>query len=214
MAKKAVTQKQKSSTSFPYEKIENYTNMSEEELIGCIKENALKNIVADQTTLDYASYRKAADLISRARRVFIAGFRSCAGFASSLSIMLSYVRPSVYLVSTAHPLVDFLVDINTDDVLIALSYERYSSDTIFAFNMAKKSGSHIITFTDKYTSPICDGAEVIILNATENLAFYNSYVSLTMSIEVLVGLVSRKNMEQNKERLMMMEEYLRETGQY
>lgn len=54
----------------------------------------------------------------------------------------------------------------------------------------------------------------VILNATDNLAFYNSYVSLTMSIEVLVGLVSRKNVEQNKERLMRMEEYLRETGQY
>lgn len=214
MAKKNVSQKEGQAATFPYEKIENYTNLSEEELICHIKANALKNIEADQTTLDYSSYRKAADLIYRAKRVFIVGFRSCYGFASSFSIMLSCVRPSVYLVSVAQPLVDFLVDMTDEDVLIALSYDRYSSDTIFAVNMAKKSGTHIISLTDKYTSPLCDGADAVILNATDNLAFYNSYVSLTMSIEVLVGLVSRKNKDQNRERLMMMEEYLKETGQY
>ncbi len=35
-----------------------------------------------------------------------------------------------------------------------------------------------------------------------------------MAMEVLTGLVSRRNKEQNEARLMKMEEYLRETGQY
>ncbi|MFQ7585418.1 MAG: MurR/RpiR family transcriptional regulator, partial [[Clostridium] symbiosum] len=66
----------------------------------------------------------------------------------------------------------------------------------------------------KYTSPLCSGAEAVILNSTENLSFYNSYTTLVMAMEVLLGLVSKKNKSQNEERLIKMEEYLRETGQY
>lgn len=198
----------------PYEKIKNIDNLTEEELIEVMKRNALKNLERDQTTADYVSYRKAAKIILEADRVFIVGFRACAGFASAFGVMLGCVRPGVYVVPGSQPMVDFLVDLTKKDVVIALSYERYSSDTVFAVNMARKAGSHIVALTDKYTSPICPGAEAVILNSTENISFYNSYVGVTMSMEILVGLVSRSNKRQNQERLMKMEEYLRETGQY
>lgn len=205
---------QKMKEPIPYEKIKNYSDLSEEDLISIMKGNALRNLECDQATADYAGYKKASALISQAERVFIVGFRACAGFASSFGVMLSLVRPAVYVVSGSQPMIDLLVDLSEKDVVIGLSYERYSSDTVFAVNMAKRLGSHIIALTDKYTSPICPGADAVILNSTENVSFYNSYVSLVMTMEVLVGLVSRKNKEQNEERLIKMEEYLRETGQY
>lgn len=198
----------------PYEKIKDHSDLTEEEWIGVMKSYALKNVERDQTTADYVSYRKAAEIINKAERVFIVGYRACAGFAASFSVMLSCVRPAVYSVSANQPMVDFLVDLTERDTVIALSYERYSSDTVFAVHMAKRAGSHIVALTDKYTSPICPGADAVILSSTDNLSFYNSYVSLTMSMEILVGLVSRRNKKQNEERLMKMEEYLRETGQY
>lgn len=204
----------KTAAVIPYEKLENYGNLTEEELIEVMKGYALRNLERDQTTADYVSYRKAADLISGAERVFIVGFRACAGFADSFGVMLGCVRPGVYVVSGGRPMVDSLVDLTGRDVVLALSYERYSSDTVFAVNMAKKAGTPIVALTDKYTSPLCPGASAVILNSTENLSFYNSYVSLTMSMEILVGLASRRNRKQNEERLKKMEEYLRETGQY
>ncbi|MEW3562267.1 SIS domain-containing protein, partial [Enterococcus avium] len=163
---------------------------------------------------DYVNYRKAAKLITEADRVFIVGFRTCAGFASSFGVMLGCVRPGIYVVNGSRPLVDSLVDLTKNDTVIGLSYERYSSDTVFALSIAKKAGSHIVALTDKYTSPLCSGAEAVILNSTENLSFYNSYTTLVMAMEVLLGLVSKKNKSQNEERLIKMEEYLRETGQY
>lgn len=198
----------------PYEKIKNYTNLTEEELIEVMKGYALKNLEKDQSASDYMSYRRAANLIHGAERVFIVGYRACAGFAASFAVNLTCVRPCVYVVSGSQPMVDFLVDLTDRDTIIALSYARYSSDTLFAVNMAKRAGSKIVALTDSYTSPLCAGADAVILNSTENLSFYNSYVSLVMSIEILVALVSKKNKKQNEERLMKMEEYLRETGQY
>lgn len=206
--------RKKEKPQIPYEKIRNYDRLSEEELITVIKGNALRNIENDQTTADYQNYRKAAQLISEGERVYVVGFRACAGFAASFGVMLGCVRPNVYMVAGGQPMVDFLVDLTSRDTVIALSYERYSSDTVFAAEMARKAGSHIVALTDKYTSPLCAGAEAVILNSTDNLSFYNSYTALVMSMEVLVGLVSKKNKTQNEERLKKMEEYLRETGQY
>lgn len=198
----------------PYERIKNYTDMSEEELIAAIKENALRNIEKDQTTADYNNYRKAADLIGKAPRVFIAGFRACSGFSLSFGVMLGCVRSGVYVVEGSRPLVDTLVDLTPEDAVIVMSYERYSSETVFAAKMAREAGSHIVALTDKYTSPLCASAEAVILSTTDGLSFYNSYTAIVMAMEVLTGLVSKMNKKQNEDRLMKMEEYLRETGQY
>lgn len=198
----------------PYEKIPASADFSEDELISLIKANVLHNIEKDQTAADHAGYRKAAELAGDARRVFIAGFRACAGFADSFGTMLGCVRPDVYVINGCRPLVDSLVDITAEDVVIALSFERYSSDTIFAVKMAREAGCPVVALTDKYTSPLCTGAEAVVLCSTDGLSFYNSYTALVMAMEVLTGLVSRSKKEQNEKRLKMMEKYLDETGQY
>lgn len=198
----------------PYEKIKNSADLSEDDLITVIKTNVLHNIQKDQSTADHAHYRKAAALIGSARRVYIVGFRACAGFADSFGTMLGCVRPGVYVVNGTRPMVDALIDLTKEDVVIPMSFERYSSDTVFAAKMAGEAGSHIVTLTDKYTSPLCTGAEAVILCSADGLSFYNSYAALVMAMEVLTGLVSRRNKEQNEKRLMKMEEYLEETGQY
>lgn len=198
----------------PYEKIGNCEGLTDAELIRAVRENARRNIEADQNPGDYEKYARAADILSGADRVFIVGFRACAGFAYSLSVILAGVRPGVYAVNGARPTVDSLVDLTERDAVVPISYQRYSSDTVFAAAMARKAGSRIIAVTDSVASPLCQGAEVILLNSTENLSFYNSYVSLVMSMEVLAALVSRRNRAQNEERLRKMEEFLTETGQY
>lgn len=207
-------ERQKEKKQIPYERIKDYTDLSEDELITAIKGNVLRNIERDQTTADYNSYHKAAALLAEAAKVFVVGFRACAGFAMSLNVMLGCVRPGVYAVEGSRPLIDALVDLTEEDAVVLISYERYSSETAFAAKMARKAGSHIIALTDKYTSPLCAGAEAVILSSTDGLSFYNSYAAMVMAMEVLTGLVSRRNKEQNEARLMKMEEYLRETGQY
>ena len=198
----------------PYEKIKDYDSLTEEELISVLKENALRNLEADQKTDDYESYQKAASIISSAHRVYIVGFRACGGFASSLGIMLGCIRPDVYVVSGGEPVIDRLADLTGRDVVIAISFERYSSSTVFAVNMARDAGSRVIALTDRVTSPVSRGADAVIYNSCSGISFYNSYVSFVMAMEVLTGLVSRRCRDQNEKRLMKMEHYLKKTGQY
>lgn len=207
-------ERKKAQGEIPYERIKNSAELSEEELIAVIQSNVLHHIEQDRTAVNHAEYRKAASLIGSASRVYLVGFRCCAGFADSFGVMLGCVRPGVFVVNGSRPMVDSLVDVTPEDVVVALSFERYSADTVFAARMAREAGAHLVALTDKYTSPLCAGAEAVILCSAEGLSFYNSYTSLVMAMEVLTGLVSHRKKEQNESRLKKMEEYLEETGQY
>ncbi|MBP3925572.1 MAG: MurR/RpiR family transcriptional regulator [Clostridium sp.] len=207
-------ERKKAQGEIPYERIKNSAELSEEELITVIQSNVLRHIEKDQTAANHAEYRKAASLIGSASRVYLVGFRCCAGFADSFGVMLGCVRPGVFVVNGSRPMVDSLVDLTPEDVVVAFSFERYSSDTVFAARMAREAGAHLVALTDKYTSPLCTGAEAVILCSADGLSFYNSYTALVMAMEVLTGLVSHRKKEQNESRLKKMEEYLKETGQY
>lgn len=212
-----VAEKRKKGTDtpeIPYERIKQADKLSDRELITAVRQNIRKNMEQDTQSIDSNKYLEAAKVISEADRVFLVGFRACAGFATSMSVILSCIRSNVYSVSNNPPMIDFLVDIGKKDAIVAISYERYSSDTIFAVQMAKRAGCKIVSLTDSYISPIAKGANVVIVNRVDNLSFYNSYAGLVTTMEILSALVSKYNKTENEERLIKMEEYLMETGQY
>lgn len=198
----------------PYEKIKQYENLTDSELILAVRQNTLANIKKDISNESNATFIESAEIISKAKRVFIVGFRTCYGFAFSFGIMLSCIRPGVLVIGNQQPLVDCLIDLDAEDVMIAISFKRYSSDAIFAVEMAKDAGCKVIAMTDSYTAPIAQGAEKVIVNSIDNVSFFNSYTSFIMNMETIIALVSKRNKELNECRLMKMEDYLERTGQY
>lgn len=201
-------------SEIPYEKIEQYDKLSEAELIKAFRQNVLKNITTDISAKEDKKFIETADIISKAKRVFIVGHRACAGLASTFGIMLSCIRSDVFVLNNNGPIVDRLIDLSKNDVVVAISFNRYSGNTKFAVQMARDAGAKIISFTDFYTSPIAEKVDQVIINSVENFSFYNSYASLMMNIETIVALVSRKNIVENKKRLIKMEKYLEQNGEY
>lgn len=213
LQQEAVKERLEQAGPVPYERIRDFAGLSEDGLIDAVHGNVLRNIRRDQEA-DRESYKRAARLIHRARRVYIAGHRACAGFASVLAVMLGFVRPNVFVAGGGRPLIDMLVDLTPEDALVAISFERYSSDTLFAAQMAREAGSHLVTLTDRSLSPLGVEAGAVILCSGSGLSFCNSYTSLVMAMEILTGLVSRLDQGENEKRLKKMEEYLKKTGQY
>ena len=201
-------------SEIPYEKIEQYDKLSEAELIKAFRQNVLKNITTDISAKEDKKFIETADIISKAKRVFIVGYRACEGLASTFGIMLSCIRSDVFVLNNNGPIVDRLIDLSKNDVVVAISFNRYSGNTKFAVQMARDAGAKIISFTDFYTSPIAEKVDQVIINSVENFSFYNSYASLMMNIETIVALVSRKNIVENKKRLIKMEKYLEQNGEY
>ena len=198
----------------PYEKIKDYENLPDDEILAAYTNNTLKNLRGDTNAENSRKIIEAADMISHARRVFIVGFRTCAGFASMVGVMLTCVRPDVFLAGNGNPLIDSLIDMRADDLMIAISFKRYSSEAAFAAQMAHDAGCPVIAMTDSYAAPIAKGASKVIISNTGNMGFFDSYVSFVANMEKILVLVSKRDREGNETRLVKMEKYMRITGQY
>ncbi|MDO5116665.1 MAG: MurR/RpiR family transcriptional regulator [Synergistaceae bacterium] len=198
----------------PHEKIKEYENLPDGEIISIYTNNVLKNICEDTNEENGRKIIEAADLISRARRVYVVGFRTCAGFAATVGVMLTCVRPDVIVVGDGRPLIDTLIDMTPEDAMIAISFARYSSDAAFAAAMAGDAGCPVIAMTDSYAAPIAKNAAQVIISSAGNMGFFDSYVSFLANMEKILVLISKRNRPGNESRLVKMEKYLKETGRY
>ena len=72
----------------PHERIKEYENLPDEEILAAYMDNVLKNLRGDTNAENDRKIIDAADIILRARRVFIVGFRTCAGFASTAGVKM------------------------------------------------------------------------------------------------------------------------------
>ena len=198
----------------PYDKIREYGDLSDEEVLATFSQNTLRNVKADISPEMDKKLIEVADMIAQARTVYIVGFRSCFGYASRMGVMLSCIRPGVVTVGHNRPLVDTLIDAGPDDVLVAISFARYSRDTAFATQMACDTGCPVVAMTDSYAAPIALGAEKVVLSSTDNLSFFDSFVSLTMNMEKILLIVTKRDRAASEARSAKMERYLEKTGQY
>ena len=200
--------------AIPYRKIDEYEDLSDEETLAAFGQNLFTNVKATLSSEEDRKLAEIADMIVAARRVCIVGFRVCQGFAQSMGLMLACMRPGVEVAGDAQPLVESLVDIGPDDLLLAISFSRYSKDTVFAVRVAHDSGCPVVALTDSYTAPIARGAAKTVVNRVGNMSFFDSHVSFLINMEKILLLVSKRNKKTNEARLMRMEKYLSETGQY
>ena len=198
----------------PHEKIKHYENIPDKELLAAFSQDVLKNLNGDISAENDQKLIDAAKIITEAGRVFVVGFRSCYGFADTMAVRLSCVRPGVAVAGSAFPLIDTLIDLAERDVMVAISFSRYSSETAFAVRMARDAGCGVIAMTDSYAAPIASSASKTIISNSGSMSFFDSYVSLMLNMEKLLLLISKYNKKTNEARLMKMERYLAETGRY
>ena len=101
-------------------------------------------------------FRNAVQEINRARRIYILGVRSSAALAAFLAFYFNLVFDSVVLVDTssASEMLEQVFRIGEEDVCIAISFPRYSKQTVSALRFIADRGAKIIAVTDTEKSPI------------------------------------------------------------
>ena len=84
--------------------------------------------------IDHEAFEMAVDTILNARRVYVVGIRSCAPLASFLSFYLNLICDNVTAVHTnsSSEIFEQLLRIDEEDVIIGISFPRYSMRTLKA----------------------------------------------------------------------------------
>ena len=148
--------------------------------------------------IDEAAFRSAVDTILQARKIYIVGIRSCAPLASFLAFYLNQMFEDVILLHTnsASELFEQMVYIDEKDVIIGISFPRYSMRTLKALEFANNRNAKVITLTDSVHSPMNLYSSCNLIAKSDMASIVDSLVApLSVINALIVSLCMRKQDE-------------------
>ena len=104
----------------------------------------------------------------------------------------------------ADDLFEQMLSIGKNDVLIGISFPRYSKNTIRALEYAKKNGATVIGITDSTLSPIVHESDYCLIADSDTSSFVDSLVapfSVIHALTLAVGIKNKEKMQCNFEKL-------------
>jgi len=156
-------------------------------------EQSQRNIAATRQALDTAACTAAVQHITAAQRICIAGFGASGWLAGLLQRGLDEHCDNVHLlanVSGASYGARLLSRMKDSDLLIAIAFPRYLSDTMLLTQGARQRGVPVLALTDSAQSPLTALADVCLYAHTETAWATNSDATVLALIEALISAVA------------------------
>ncbi len=186
--------------------MDDYYTESEFDMNKVLKKD-IDNIRAIFDGVDNKEFNRAIDSIINSRKVYIIGLRSSNALAEYLGFYLRVVLEDVQVISQGiSDVFEQLVRIREGDLLIGITYPRYSKRTIEAVEYAKNQGAEIIAITDSSLSPLEKCADYSLYAKSNMLSFVDSLVAPMSLINALIVGVGLKQKTQIKDYFDELEE--------
>lgn len=159
-------------------------------------------------TINREDFDSAVEKIVNAKRIYIMGVRSSASLAGFLNYNLRMIFDDVKVVETTSgsEVFEEIMGIGSDDVMIAISFPRYSKRIINAVDYAKHAGADVIAITDSNMSPIAHEADCCLTAQSDMASFVDSLVAPLSIINAIIVAVSRKKKDELAVRLRRLEQ--------
>ena len=166
--------------------------------------------------IDRDAFSEAVNHISSAKNIYILGMRASSFLADFLNYGLRMIFDNVKLIQTTSGNETFeqLMSIGEGDVMIAISFPRYSKSIIKCVDFAKNAGAYVVSLTDSANSPIAANASQTLVAQSDMASFTDSLVAPMSVINALIVAVSRQNGELLSQRLRRLEEIWDEYNVY
>ena len=168
--------------------------IGDSDLLEKVLESDIDKIRRTLDEVDRDSFNRAVDSLIGARMIYIIGMRSSSSIASFLFFYLNLIFPHVRLVRTTigSEIFEQILRISKDDVIIGISFPRYSKRIINALEYAKSQSAHVIALTDSAASPIAAAADDLLLAKSDMASFVDSLVAPLSIVNALIAAIGRK----------------------
>ena len=154
-----------------------------------------------EETVSREEFHAAVNAVLEAKRVFIIGVRSAAPLANFLGYYLNYMFNNVHIVTASgtSEMFEKIVGVNSEDVVIAFSFPRYSTATVKAAQYCRSTGANVIAITDNAQSPLGVNADHVICTKSDMVSLVDSLVApLSVVNALIVAIAAKKEEEVNR----------------
>jgi len=141
--------------------------------------------------LDATPIAAAAKALHAARRIWIAGFRSCRSVAELLHYQLRLFRPdAVRLIGGAGPEDLDFGSFRAGDAVVVIGFAPYSRSSVLAAHAAREAECTIVAIADTPAAPMAEGADHLLLfDAATTPGFFPSLTGAIASVQALAATV-------------------------
>ena len=190
-----------------------YGRISQSEILETVLQSDIEKIKLTLAGIDQKAFELAIDTIFSAKRIYVVGIRSCAPLASFLCFYLNLVCENVTAVNTnsSSEIFEQLIRINEEDVIIGISFPRYSMRTLKALEFASNRKAKVITLTDSVHSPMNLYSSCNLIARSDMASIVDSLVA---PLSVINALVVALCMKKQKEVVNTLETLEQIWGEY
>ena len=167
--------------------------IGDQDLVSMVLQSDMEKIRLTLEELDRDAFDHAVKAIVSAKRIYIIGVRSSAAIASFLGFYFNLIFDNVVNVTagTASEMFEHLLRVGEDDVVIGVSFPRYSSRTVQAMSFARDRKATTVAITDSEASPLAPICKYTLKARSDMASFGDSLVAPLSLVNALLVAVSR-----------------------
>ncbi len=185
-----------------------YGRSTQSEILSAVLASDMEKIQDTLENVDPGAFETAVDSILEAETIYIVGIRSCEPLADFLSFYLHMIRGNVRQIRTTSisEVFEQMIRIGEKDVLIGISFPRYSMRTLKAMEFANDRNARVIAVTDSIHSPMNLYSSCNLLARSDMVSIVDSLVAPLSLINALVVALCMKRPEEVRQGLLLLED--------
>lgn len=180
--------------------------INESNILKSVLQSDMEKIKLTMEEIDQEGFDRIVECILNAKKIYILGVRASAPLASFLGFYFNLIFDNVSLVQTTSvsEMFEQVLRASEGDVVIGISFPRYSKRTTKAIQFVKSQGASVIVITDSKQSPIAAHADYCITARSDMASFVDSLVaplSVINALIVAIGMRKKESVYNTFERL-------------
>lgn len=182
--------------------------MDPNEIADFVMANDIENIKNSWEHIDRNALNEAVESIINAEKIYIVGIRSSGALAELLAFYLKLVRDNVVMINNngSTEVFEQMLHVGSRDVVIGISFPRYSMRTIKAMEFANDRNARVIAITDNKHSPINLYSSCNLFAHSNMSSVVESFSAAVSLINVLIVSIYMKKKERVLDNIKMLEE--------
>lgn len=189
------------------QRFEMTADINPENVLNTVLNADMRNIRNTIEQIDTESFKNAVRCILKAKTLYVVGMRAAAPLAHFLAYYLNFIFDDVRILANGSgDVFEGISRIDRDDVLIGISFPRYSTRTLEAMDFARVKGAQVLAITDGPMSPLHAAAHVSLSARTDMTSFVDSLAAPLSLINALVVALSLHRKDDLNKHLKQLEE--------
>lgn len=164
------------------------SRINEDDILKSVLQSDMEKIKITMEEIDQESFNNVVQSLLDARKIYILGVRSSAPLASFLGFYFNLIFDNIRLVHTTSvsEMFEQIINVSKGDVVIGISFPRYSKRTIKAMQFVKSQGATVVAITDSMQSPLSTYADHCLISRSDMTSFVDSLVAPLSVINALI----------------------------